>query len=126
MKIKVVERSGIKMKDMMQKKSISNGRQCTDDCFVCSTTRRGNCMATCVTYTLKCEADHDGKTFQYDGRTMKNGYARGKEHQYKLNNKHEDSCAMETLSRRTRWSSTKFLHERKPPIQRRRDDATDC
>ena len=91
MKIKVVERSGIKIKDTLQKKSTLNDKQCKDDCFICTTTQKGNCMSSGVTYMINCNSDHDDKIYQYDGRTMKNGYARGKEHIMKLNKKHNDS-----------------------------------
>ncbi len=92
MKIKVVERTGTKMKNILQKNSVLNDKQCTEDCFVCATTGKGNCMGSGATYAIRCEEDHDGgKVYQYDGRTTKNAYARGKEHMDKFKAKNEES-----------------------------------
>ena len=90
-RIKVVERSGTKVKDFLQKKSTLNDKQCTDDCFICTTSGKGNCMASGITYKLECNSHEEEYKYQYDGRTMKNGYARGREHLNKLEKKHEDS-----------------------------------
>ena len=92
MKIKVVERSGTKMKSILQKNSVLNDKQCPEDCFVCATAGKGNCMGSGATYTIRCSGDHDGgKVYQYDGRTMMNTYSRGKQHWDKFKSKDEDS-----------------------------------
>ena len=92
MKIKVVERSGTRMKNILQKNSVLNDKQCPEDCFVCATTGKGNCMGSGATYTIRCDGDHDeGKVYQYDGRTMMNTYARGKQHWDNFKSKDEDS-----------------------------------
>ena len=92
MKIRVVERSGIKMKDMLQKKNIGDKKQCSEDCFICTTSRKGDCMASGVTYKIECDSVHAEGKYEYNGKTMKNGYSRGMEHLMKLSKKADDSA----------------------------------
>ena len=89
--IKVVEKSGTKVKHLFQRNGILNDKQCGKDCFVCNTTEKGNCMNSGIVYHIECNHEHEEGTYVYRGRTMKNGYSRGKEHIDSYKNKHKDS-----------------------------------
>ena len=91
-KIRVIEKSGTKIKDVLQKKEIGEGRQCGEDCFVCTTSHKGDCMASGITYRIECDFLHQEGIYEYNGKTMRNGYSRGAEHLTKLNKKAEDSA----------------------------------
>ena len=91
MNIRVVEKSGIKLKDMLQKKDIGSVGQCDGDCFICTTSQKGDCMASGVTYKIQCDSVHPEGTYEYNGKTMKNGYSRGVEHRTQLNKRTGDS-----------------------------------
>ena len=91
MKIRVVERSGVKIKDYLQKKDISGVKQCDKDCFVCSSSKKGDCMASSITYKIECEFAHPEGIYEYNGKTTKNAYSRGGEHLKDLDKKTKDS-----------------------------------
>ena len=90
-KIKIVEKSGTKIKNLFQRNSLLNEKQCDADCFICNTSAKGNCMTSGIVYEIECNYEHTEGKYQYTGRTMKNGYSRGREHLAKYNNKHKDS-----------------------------------
>ena len=48
-------------------------------------------MTSGIVYDIECNYEHTEGKYQYTGRTMKNGYSRGREHLAKYNNKHKDS-----------------------------------
>ena len=79
LKIKVIERPGMKIKKLLQKNDTNKQLTCGDDkCFVCNTTKEGSCRRTGVTYAITCRGDCDGDV--YHGETHTNGYTRGIEH----------------------------------------------
>ena len=89
-KIKVVERAGIKVKKLLQKNDPFKGKKCEDStCFVCSTTNSGNCRKSGITYGIMCKGDCDGDT--YNGETHGNGYTRGSQHSSDYHHKREGS-----------------------------------
>ena len=90
-KMKIVEKSGIKIKNLFQRNSLLNEKQCNGDCFICHTSGKGNCMTSGIVYEVECDYQHTEGKYKYTGRTMKNGYARGREHLNKYRKKHEDS-----------------------------------
>ena len=49
------------------------------DCFVCTTTKKGNCNSESVTYKIECEGENCTKN-KYLGESAANGYTRGKKH----------------------------------------------
>ena len=71
MKIKVVERSGMRLKDYLQKKDISGVKQCDDECFVCKTSQKGDCMSSSITYRIQCGFEHPEGTYEYNGKSAK-------------------------------------------------------
>lgn len=77
-KIKVIERSGTKMIRLLQKNDPFNDTECRkDDCFVCTTSKSGNCRTSGVIYKIECK---EGCPFIYHGQTSSNAYTRGLKH----------------------------------------------
>ena len=79
LKIKVVEKPGIKIKRMLQRNNTVKSMVCADTkCFIFSSSKQGNCRKTGVTYSITCRGNCGGD--QYYGETNCNGYTRGIEH----------------------------------------------
>ena len=88
--IKVVERPGIKVKRLLQKNDPIKSGVCGDNgCFVCTTSNKGNCRKSGITYAITCEGECGGDV--YSGETHGNGYTRGKEHQNDFHHKRDHS-----------------------------------
>ena len=83
-RIKLVERTGRTLKSELQRSNPFRKDNCErNDCFVCTTTGKGNCEAESVTYALKCKGESCLRKM-YKGETASNGYTRGVEHLGKL------------------------------------------
>ena len=80
------------LNEHVQNKDIGDGRQCSEDCFICTTSQNGDCRASGVTYKIECGFVYTEGTYEYNGKMMKNGYSQGIEHLNKLNKKAEDSA----------------------------------
>ena len=81
MKIQVIEKSGTKVKRILQKNDPFKKKKCDDEkCFVCSTTEKGNCRKPGITYKIRCKGDCGN--YMYYGETHKNAYVRGREHRF--------------------------------------------
>ena len=106
---------------MLQSNSILNESQCRKDCFICTTTGRGNCMSSGVVYHIECNYAHEEGTYVYRGRTMKNGYSRGKEHLDKYRMKHKDSVLWKHCLEKHDGQNQSFLMK---VIDNHKDDAT--
>ena len=79
LKIKVVERSGRKIKQILQKNDpFKDGKCGSPKCMVCNTTGKGRCRRNGIIYNIRCKDDCDD--FEYRGETFKNAYSRGNEH----------------------------------------------
>ena len=79
-KIKVVEKGGTKMKDILHRKNPFKKMKCDrNDCFVCSTGGKGACDKENITYDIICQAPCLHKSV-YRGESSFNAYTRGKEH----------------------------------------------
>ena len=90
LKIKVVERTGVKVKNLLQRNNPYKKKTCDDNgCFVCSTTRNGSCRKSGITYKISCKGDCDGDC--YHGETHANGYTRGSQHVSDYEHKREGS-----------------------------------
>ena len=80
LRVKVIERSGRTLKSELQRSNpFRNGVCGRDDCFICTTTGKGNCRTEGVTYAIECRGDDCAKGV-YKGETASNGYTRGGEH----------------------------------------------
>ena len=81
-RIKVVERSGTKIKDVLHRKDPFKRNQCErEDCFVCRSGGKGKsiCNKENIKYTITC-TENCGRKDVYRGETSYSAYTRGKEH----------------------------------------------
>lgn len=85
-KIKVVEKCGTKLKDIIHRKDPFKKDRCDrEDCFICTSNGKGNCTRENITYTVTCLENCSDKDV-YQGETGHNGYTRGLEHWKKFKN----------------------------------------
>ena len=88
-KIKVVERSGLKVISLLQKNNPFDKKDCRDmKCFICNTSKDGGCRKTGVVYQINCE---DPCPFKYTGQSGSNAYTRGLKHIEDYEKKRETS-----------------------------------
>ena len=77
--IKVVEKSGRMIKNIVQKSDPFKKAKCEDSnkCMICKEEEsKGRCRQTGIVYEIKCKECDD----KYIGETSRNGYTRGLEH----------------------------------------------
>ena len=98
LKIKVVEKTGKKIKHLLQKSSIGMNKGCPTGCVVCNTENRISCLTSDVTYKITCPACGTPpvpvkpiKT-AYKGETGRMAKTRAEEHMKKLQKKDEESA----------------------------------
>lgn len=78
-KIKVVEKSGIKLIRLLQKNDPFKSKKCEKpDCLVCAFGEGGSCRSTSVSYKISCK--NNDCEYEYTGQTGLNGYTRGLKH----------------------------------------------
>ena len=79
LKIKVVEKAGVKVRNLLQKNGIMSSSKCNaDGCMICRSDKGKNCRKSGITYKILCQ--HTECKFCYNGQTGKNGFSRGLEH----------------------------------------------
>ena len=101
-RIKVIEKSGKKIKDILQRNDPLSENKCIDECcLICKTSTRGGCRSSGVTYRIKCENETECP-FAYEGQTGKNGYSRGNEHMFDYESKNKNSVL---------WKHCQLKHE---------------
>ena len=91
--IKVIERSGSKIKDILHRKDPFKKEQCNrQNCFVCTSNGKGkrNCNKQNIKYTISC-MEECGKKDIYQGETSYSAYTRGQEHIGKFNRRDSNS-----------------------------------
>ena len=94
-KIKVIEQTGTKLKDILHKKDPFKQDRCDrENCFVCTTGGKGNCSRENASYRISCAEECQIKDL-YDGETSYNCYTRGGEHLQKYLNNHPKSMLIE-------------------------------
>ena len=92
--IKVVERAGTKIKDILQKSYPFDKEKCSmRDCLICTSNGKGNCKKESITYEIKCNKCN----YIYIGETSRNGYTRGREHLLALKKKDKESTLYKHL-----------------------------
>ena len=80
LRIRVVERTGRTLKSELQRSNPFKTGNCgRADCFVCTTTRKGNCQTESITYSIGCRGENCTRNV-YKGETASNAYTRGREH----------------------------------------------
>ena len=87
LRVKVIERTGRTLKSELQRSNPFKTGNCgRTDCFVCTTTEKGNCETEGINYRLLCLGEGCRKG-DYKGETSGNGYTRGGEHLTNLRNR---------------------------------------
>lgn len=89
-KIRVVEKSGKTLKQVLHKTNPFPKPKCNDpnQCLVCSNQEgKGNCRKENITYNIQCTECNS----RYIGETARNAYSRGMEHIKALNKKDKNS-----------------------------------
>ena len=77
--IRVVERAGKSICQKLQKSYPFIKEKCNkNDCFVCLSDGKGNCMKENINYEVECTRENCG--YVYYGETARNAYCRGVEH----------------------------------------------
>ena len=108
--IKVIEKSGTKIKDILHKKDPFKKEQCgRDDCFVCTSDGRGKqiCNKGNINYRISCVEECKKKDV-YEGETSYSAYTRGLEHLQKLEKKHPKSMLYNHCQTQHRGDIVKF------------------
>ena len=79
-RMKVVERTGRTLKSQLQTSNPFHQGGCErENCFICTTTGKGNCATESITYKIQCGGG-DCTRNQYKGETAGNGFTRGSKH----------------------------------------------
>ena len=79
-RMKVIEKTGRTLKSQLQTSDPFKVGSCTSvDCFICTTSRKGNCRTESVTYEIECGGQNCMER-KYKGETASNGYTRGHKH----------------------------------------------
>ena len=88
-KIKVIERRGTILKNILQKSRPLGEIKCEkqDECMVCKHKSKGDCRKENVTYEISCSKCEK----VYIGETSKNAFTRGKQHTRQLQTKDKQS-----------------------------------
>ena len=77
--MKVIERAGKSISQKLQKSYPFSREKCScDDCFVCLSDGKGNCMKENINYEIECTRERC--EYIYYGETCRNAYSRGREH----------------------------------------------
>ena len=93
-RMKVVERTGRTLKSQLQTSNPFKTGGCTRaDCFICTTSRKGNCQTESVTYQIECEGESCTQR-KYKGETASNGYTRGQKHMTDLVGRNADNSPL--------------------------------
>ena len=88
-KIKVVEKTGVTLKRMLQRSDPFRSQDCKRErCMFCKNDGKGSCIVHGVTYEIKCQ----GCGAKYVGETARNAYTRGIEHTDGLARKDDKSA----------------------------------
>ena len=93
-RVKVVERAGKTLKSQLQTSNPFRANNCgREDCFVCTTSGKGNCNTESITYRIDCLGEGCVR-YAYKGESASNGYTRGLEHLKNLNRHDVDNSPL--------------------------------
>ena len=94
--VKVIERAGKSVCQKLHKSYPFSKNKCNvNDCFVCLSEGKGNCLRENVNYELLCT--RPGCNYQYRGESSRNGYCRGREHLKGLTKRDQESVFVEHI-----------------------------
>ena len=92
-KVKVIERAGVSIGQKLQKSYPFEKEKCRNDCFVCLSGGKGNCLKENVNYEIECV--REGCDYVYYGESCRNGMCRGEEHLRGIRKRDKDSVFVE-------------------------------
>ena len=117
-KIKVVEKTGTTLKEVLLKSNPFKQQRCgREDCMVCKQAGKGPCNAHGVAYEIECQ----GCENKYVGETARNAYTRGTEHAGGLRESRREISIMEALRRESWEETTRVQNVRNSKIVRRKN-----
>jgi hypothetical protein len=94
LRMKVVERTGRTLKSQLQTSNPFKQGGCErQNCFICTTTKKGNCAAEGITYKIECDDESCARN-KYKGETAGNGYTRGNKHLTDLAARNENNSPL--------------------------------
>ena len=94
--VKVVERAGKSVCQKLQKSYPFVKEKCnTNDCFVCLSEGKGNCLRENINYEIECT--RPGCKYAYQGESARNSYCRGREHLKGLLKRDPDSVFVQHI-----------------------------
>ena len=86
-KVKITERSGTKIGNLLQRNEPFKAVECNNDkCLVCNTSKSGKCRSSGVIYQISCDQECP---YTYHGQTSSNACTRGLKHTEDLCKKRE-------------------------------------
>ena len=92
----MIERAGKSVCQKLHKSYPFKKNKCnTNDCFVCLSEGKGNCLRENVNYEILCT--RPGCNYQYRGESSRNGYCRGREHLKGLAKREPESVFVEHI-----------------------------
>lgn len=93
-KVKVQERSGVKIKRLLQKSDPFNKKMCQrGECILCRKKLGADCHTRGCVYQITCsECNNNNKREKYRGNTGRSMYERVNQHYYDWNRRKEDSA----------------------------------
>ena len=94
-KVKVIERAGKNIGQKLQKSYPFAKEKCRDECFVCISGGKGNCLKENINYEVECM--REGCDYVYYGESCRNGICRGEEHLRGIRKKDVDSVFIEHI-----------------------------
>ena len=107
-KIKVIEKSGTKLKDILHRKDPFKTTNCErNDCFICTSGGKGDCTKDNVTYKIKCTEECNKRDI-YNGESSYNGYTRGGEHLKKYEKNDPNSMLIQHCNNEHQGEKVRF------------------
>ena len=113
MNVRVVEKGGRSVQQLLQKSDIDNKKCCSDDeCAVCSTSDRGSCWKEEVCYTITCmECKDVGIESRMFGETGKTGRIRCNQHLKAYMNEKNSNLWEHACKFHNRRKDVNFMYE---------------
>ena len=105
-KIKVIEKRGKTLQNLLQKSKPTTRRRCGEDegCMICENDGKSDCRKENVTYEILCEKCKK----VYIGETSKNAYTRGQQHKRLLQTKDKQSVLYRHIQQDHQDETTTF------------------
>ena len=135
-KIKMVERGGVRLRDLLCQTDAWSKRRCErQTCLPCQSKEKDggiSCQKESITYRIKCmECGRQGKDAEYWGESARTGYKRGKEHLEGLVEENEDaplwrhSVVFHEGAKNPEWYRMKVIRAHRTAMQRQIEEGVE-